>query len=75
MYCFDCEVLTRVYFQKWKMQTKKKGCGRAAAREQTGSRVSRAQKKLSTKVQELEKKVTDLITSSTRKPGLGMLAV
>ncbi|PON50658.1 Dullard phosphatase domain [Parasponia andersonii] len=52
------------------MQTKKKGCGRATARDQTGSRVLRTQKKLSANVQESEKKVTDLITSSARKPVL-----
>ncbi|KAL5552601.1 hypothetical protein UlMin_040002 [Ulmus minor] len=49
------------------MQTKKKGNGRATARENTGSKVSRAQKKLSANVQAKETKVTDLITSSARK--------
>ncbi|EXC35684.1 CTD small phosphatase-like protein 2 [Morus notabilis] len=51
------------------MQTKKKGSGRAAARENAGSRVSRASKK-TTHVKEPEKKVTDLITSSARKQNL-----
>ncbi|KAF4378828.1 uncharacterized protein LOC115714121 [Cannabis sativa] len=50
------------------MQTKKKGSGRAVGRGQTGSRVSRAQKKISANEQDSEKKVSDLITSSTRKP-------
>lgn len=51
------------------MQTKKKGSGRAAARENAGSRVLRASKK-TTHVKEPEKKVTDLITSSARKQNL-----
>lgn len=55
------------------MQTKKKGSGRAAARENAGSRVLRASKK-TTHVKEPEKKVTDLITSSARKQNLGRLS-
>lgn len=52
------------------MQTKKKSTGRAAGRENAGTRVSRAQKKISANGQDPEKKVTDLITSSARKQSL-----
>lgn len=55
------------------MQTKKKSSGRSAARDHAGIKVSRAQKKISENVQVVEKKVTDLITSSTRKQRLGRL--
>ena len=57
------------------MQTKKKGGGRAAARDQSGSRVSRGQKKSTLKAQDSEKKVADLITSSARKKGLGRFTI
>ncbi|KAK7838482.1 ctd small phosphatase-like protein 2 [Quercus suber] len=49
------------------MQTKKKNPGRSAARENVSSRVTRAQQKVSEKVQAVEVKVKDLITSSARK--------
>ncbi|KAF3431050.1 hypothetical protein FNV43_RR25780 [Rhamnella rubrinervis] len=52
------------------MQTKKKSSGRSAARDQAAIKVSRAQKKISENGQVVEKKVTDLITSSTRKQKL-----
>lgn len=53
------------------MQTKKKSSGRAATRDRAGMKVSRAQKKTPENEQVVEKKVTDLITSSTRKQRLG----
>ncbi|KAF3967107.1 hypothetical protein CMV_008862 [Castanea mollissima] len=49
------------------MQTKKKNPGRSAGRENVSSRVTRAQQKVSEKVQAVEVKVKDLITSSARK--------
>lgn len=55
------------------MQTKKKSSGRGAARDHAGIKVSRAQKKISENAQVVEKKVADLITSSTRKQRLGRL--
>ena len=53
------------------MQTKKKNPGRSAARENVSSRVTRAQQKVSEKVQAVEVKVKDLITSSARKQKQG----
>ncbi|XP_015869526.1 uncharacterized protein LOC107406835 isoform X1 [Ziziphus jujuba] len=54
------------------MQTKKKSSGRAAARDHAGMKVSRAQRKTPENVQVVEKKVTELITSSTRKQKLAV---
>ncbi|CAL2230733.1 unnamed protein product [Prunus armeniaca] len=59
-------ILTQV-----KMQTKKKSSGRTAARDHASPRVTRAQKKAYENVQLVEKKVADLITSSTRKQRVG----
>lgn len=50
------------------MQTKKRVSGRNASREPASPRVSRSKKKLSENAQVSEKKVTDMITSSARKP-------
>lgn len=55
------------------MQTKKKNPGRSAVRENVSSRVTRAQQKVSEKVQAVEVKVKDLITSSARKQKQGKL--
>nr|KJB15551.1 hypothetical protein B456_002G183900 [Gossypium raimondii] len=49
------------------MQTKKRISGRNASRDHTSPKASRAEKKISEKVQGPEKKVTELITSSVRK--------
>lgn len=48
------------------MQTKKKAPGRNASHERN-PRISRTQRKVSENEPEVEKNVTDLITSSTRK--------
>ncbi|KAF8369799.1 hypothetical protein HHK36_032180 [Tetracentron sinense] len=55
------------------MQTKKKPVGRNSAREHASPRVCRQTKKVAENVQNAEKKVTELITSSVRKqrfPGI-----
>ncbi|KAL4385573.1 hypothetical protein GQ457_15G003760 [Hibiscus cannabinus] len=49
------------------MQTKKKFSGRIASKEHASPKASRPQKKASEKEQGLERKVTELITSSARK--------
>lgn len=49
------------------MPTKKKASKQNASQERGSPRVSRAQRKVSEKGQAVEKKVTDLITSSARK--------
>ncbi|XP_054786045.1 uncharacterized protein LOC129292514 isoform X3 [Prosopis cineraria] len=49
------------------MQTKKKASGRNGSHERVSPRISRAQQKVSESGQEVEKNVTDLITSSNRK--------
>lgn len=49
------------------MQTKKKASGRNDNHERVSPRISRAQRKVSEHGQEVEKNVTELITSSNRK--------
>ncbi|KAM5568210.1 hypothetical protein ABKV19_015997 [Rosa sericea] len=53
------------------MQTRKKSSGRTASREHTSPKVTRAQKKTHENVKVLDTKVTDMITSSSRKQRLG----
>ncbi|XP_050372831.1 uncharacterized protein LOC126790575 isoform X2 [Argentina anserina] len=53
------------------MQTRKKSSGRAASREHTSPKVTRAQKKAHENVKVLDTKVTDMITSSSRKQRFG----
>lgn len=55
------------------MQTRKKSSGRTTSREHTSPKVSRAQKKTHEDVKVLDNRVTDMITSSSRKQRLGKL--
>lgn len=59
--------LVLVHLHSAEMQTKKKPSGRNGSHEGVSPRISRAQRKVSESGQEVEKNVTDLITSSNRK--------
>ncbi|KAK9934380.1 hypothetical protein M0R45_021526 [Rubus argutus] len=53
------------------MQTRKKSSGRTTSREHTSPKVSRAQKKTHENAKVLDNRVTEMITSSSRKQRLG----